>query len=246
MNKTAAKPVTPYDDPERGKKAQVAEMFDAISEGYDAFNHMLTLGIDIRWRKKAVQMLRPYKPETVLDIATGTGDFAIEAKALKPKKIVGVDISEGMLEVGRRKMKKLSLDALIEMRAGDSEQLPFEDGSFDAITVGFGVRNFENLDAGLREMARVLAPGKAAVVLEPAYPERFPAKQMFELYFKGVVPMIGRAFAKDKSAYEYLPNSVKAFPNGKDFTDICLKNGFSKAKWTPLTMGACSLYLLEK
>ena len=244
--KTAANPVTPYDDPNRGKKAQVAEMFDAISEGYDAFNHLLTLGIDIRWRRKAVKLLKPYNPRTVLDVATGTGDFAIEAKALNPDTIVGVDISEGMLEVGRQKMRKLQLDQLIEMRAGDSEHLPFDDESFDAITVGFGARNFERLDVGLREMARVLAPGKAAVVLEPAYPQKFPVKQMFQLYFKGIVPLIGKLFAKDKAAYTYLPESVKAFPNGKEFTDICLQNGFSKATWQPLTLGACSLYLLEK
>lgn len=244
MNTTTVKP---YTEAQSGKKVQVEQMFDAISPQYDAFNHMMTMGIDYAWRRKAVKLLKSYNPKRVLDVATGTGDFAIEAvKILKPEHVVGLDISEGMLEVGRKKMKERNYDKIVSMVKGDSEQLPFENESFEAITVGFGVRNFENLEQGLAEIRRVLHPKGAVAILEPAYPTAFPLKQLFSLYFKGIIPTIGRIFAQDKAAYTYLPNSVKAFPNGKEFLTICNRVGFSNGRWIPLTFGVCSLYILEK
>lgn len=239
--------VKPYTEDVGGKKVQVAKMFDSISGRYDSFNHMMTLGIDHLWRKKAISMLKPFKPKILLDVATGTGDFAISAvENLKLQKVIGVDISEGMLQVGREKMKKKGLDHIIKMEYGDSERLQFEDNYFQGVTVGFGARNFENLELGLSEIYRVLTPGGACVILEPAYPTKFPLKQLFQLYFKGLIPVMGKIFAKDKSAYEYLPNSVRAFPNGPDFVEICGNVGFTKSKWIPLTFGTCSMYVLEK
>ena len=188
-------------------------------------------------------MLKAYNPEVALDIATGTGDFAKELLALNCKEIIGLDISPGMLEVGKKKTKN---NPTISMELGDSENLRFEDNSIDAITVGFGVRNFENLEKGLGEMLRVLKPGKAAIVLEPSVPKKFPAKQAFNLYFRRILPVIGKIVSKSDAAYTYLPESVRAFPDGKDFTDICKKVGFKKAIYKPLTLGICSLYLLEK
>jgi demethylmenaquinone methyltransferase / 2-methoxy-6-polyprenyl-1,4-benzoquinol methylase len=246
MNQVKTELVTPYQSSAASKKEQVAQMFDTISTGYDAFNHSLTLGIDIHWRKKAIQQLKKYQPKVILDIATGTGDFAIAATKLNPDKVVGVDISEGMLAVGRDKMKKRKLDPKIEMLYGDSEQLPFDDNSFDAATVGFGVRNFEHLTKGLAEIHRVLKPGRAVVILEPAFPTQFPMKQLFTIYFKYIVPLIGAVLAKDKAAYRYLPQSVAAFPNGNDFLAIARTVGFNKNEWHPLTFGACSMYVLEK
>jgi len=239
--------IKPYSSEISGKKTQVAKMFDSISGQYDFFNHFLTLGIDFWWRKKAISMLKPNNPKNILDVATGTGDFAIAAvHGLNPEKVIGLDISEGMLTVGREKMKNKNLSQLVEMIAGDCEALPFGDNSFQGITVGFGARNFEHLEIGLSEILRVLTPNGTCVILEPAYPTQFPMKQLFQLYFKGIVPVIGRIFAKDKAAYEYLPNSVKAFPNGQDFVEICIKVGFKKTKWIPLTFGVCSMYVLEK
>jgi demethylmenaquinone methyltransferase/2-methoxy-6-polyprenyl-1,4-benzoquinol methylase len=238
--------VTPYQDKARSKKEQVTEMFDSIAPRYDFLNHFLSMGIDILWRRKAVKMLKPYNPEIVLDIATGTGDFAIEAAKLEPKEIIGLDISAGMLEVGRKKIAKKGHDALIRMVLGDSEDLPFEDNSIGAITVGFGVRNFENLEKGLSEMLRVLKPGGAAVILEPSVPKRFPMKQLFGLYFRGILPLVGRLVSKDRRAYTYLPESVKAFPNGKEFVSICEKVGYKNCRYQPLSFGICALYLLEK
>ncbi|MEM1000221.1 MAG: bifunctional demethylmenaquinone methyltransferase/2-methoxy-6-polyprenyl-1,4-benzoquinol methylase UbiE [Bacteroidota bacterium] len=221
-------------------------MFDSIAPRYDFLNHFLSLGIDILWRRKAIRLLKSYAPEVVLDIATGTGDFAIEATKLQPKKIIGLDISPGMLEVGRKKIRKKGHKELITMVEGDSEDLPFESDSIGAITVGFGVRNFENLEKGLSEMLRVLQPGGAAVILEPAVPKRFPMKQLFGLYFRGILPLIGRLVSKDSRAYTYLPESVKAFPHGKDFVNICEKVGYKNCRFQPLSFGICALYLLEK
>ncbi len=221
-------------------------MFDNIAPKYDLLNHTLTLGIDFLWRRKAIKLLKPYQPQLVVDIATGTADFAIEAKSLSPEKIIGIDISPQMLAVGREKISEKKLSELIELREGDSENLALETNSVDAITVGFGVRNFENLEKGLAEMLRVLRPGKAAVILEPSYPTRFPMKQLFNFYFRRLTPLIGRLVSGDGSAYTYLGDSVKAFPQGKAFTDICLKVGYKRAKYVPLTFGICSLYLLEK
>lgn len=221
-------------------------MFDNIAPRYDFLNHFLSMGIDIRWRRKAIRMLKPFEPKVVLDIATGTGDFAIEAMKLSPEKVIGLDISAGMLEVGRKKIAKKKLSETIDMVQGDSEDLPFEDESIGAITVGFGVRNFENLEKGLSEMLRVLKPGGAAVILEPSTPKRFPMKQAFSIYFRGILPTVGRVVSGDKRAYTYLPESVKAFPNGKDFVAICEKVGYRKCTYQPLSFGICSLYLLEK
>lgn len=221
-------------------------MFDNIAPKYDLLNHSLSLGIDILWRKKAIKMLGEYNPKTVVDIATGTGDFAVEASKLKPNKIIGIDISPKMLEVGRVKMKKKGLDELIEMRVGDSEALDIDTGCIDAVTVGFGVRNFENLRKGLGEILRILRPGGAVAILEPSYPTRFPLKQLFHIHFRYITPFIGKLVSGDNAAYTYLPESVKAFPNGKEFTDICREVGFKKVLYKPLTFGICSLYLLEK
>ncbi|MEM6804481.1 MAG: bifunctional demethylmenaquinone methyltransferase/2-methoxy-6-polyprenyl-1,4-benzoquinol methylase UbiE [Bacteroidota bacterium] len=238
--------ITPYQKEEASKKAQVTEMFDNIAPSYDLLNHSLSLGIDILWRRKAIKMLQKFQPKTVVDMATGTGDFAIEARKLNPNKIIGIDISPKMLDVGIKKIKKKNLDELIEMRVGDSEDLDIDSNCIDAVTVGFGVRNFENLRKGLGEILRILRPGGALIVLEPSYPTRFPLKQLFHIHFRYITPMIGKMISGDNAAYTYLPESVKAFPNGKDFTDICREVGFKKVLYKPLSFGICSLYLLEK
>jgi len=234
--------VLPYKNKETGKKQQVADMFDNISHKYDFLNHFLSLGIDIRWRKKAIKLLKEIQPKQILDIATGTGDFAIEALKLNPDHITGVDISEGMLNVGREKLKKRKLDNKITLTSGDSENLPFEDNKFDAIIVAFGVRNFENLEKGLSEMFRVLRPGGKVVVLEFSKPKHFPFKQLYNFYFKNILPTLGKTISKDNAAYTYLPESVKSFPDGKDFTSILDKLGFNSTKCKPLTFGISSIY----
>lgn len=221
-------------------------MFDNISHRYDFLNHLLSMGVDRLWRRHAVNLLAPIKPKIVLDVATGTGDFALEALRLKPDHIIGLDISEGMLQVGRTKIAKRNASGIITMQYGDSEQLPFADNYADAVTVGFGARNFENLEQGLREIHRVLRPGGRAIILEPGFPSVFPLKQAFKLYFTTVLPLLGRMVSKDSSAYTYLPESVKAFPEGQAFVDICNKAGFAKAVYKPLTFGICALYQLEK
>ncbi len=234
--------VLPYKDKEKGKKQQVADMFDNISHKYDFLNHFLSLGIDIRWRKKAIKLLKEIQPKQILDIATGTGDFAIEALKLNPDHVTGVDISEGMLNVGREKLKKRKLDDRITLTSGDSENLPFEDNKFDAIIVAFGVRNFENLQKGLSEMFRVLRPGGKVVVLEFSKPKSFPFKQLYNFYFKNILPTLGKTISKDNAAYTYLPESVKSFPDGKDFTSILDKLGFKNTECKPLTFGISSIY----
>lgn len=238
--------ITPYQGNQDSKKEQVANMFDNIAKRYDFLNHFLSLGIDIMWRKKAVKEIQKVNPQHILDIATGTGDLAIEAAATKPKKIVGVDISEGMLKVGREKLKSKGLDQLIELQYGDSENLPFEEAQFDAVTAGFGVRNFENLPKGLSEMCRVMKTGGKLAILEPAEPKTFPFKQLYSLYFKGLLPMIGKLVSKDNSAYTYLPESVAAFPSGDAFLEELKKAGFKEAKHIPLTFGVAALYTATK
>jgi demethylmenaquinone methyltransferase / 2-methoxy-6-polyprenyl-1,4-benzoquinol methylase len=238
--------VTPYGAESGSKKVQVTQMFDTIAPTYDRLNRVLSLGIDIWWRRYAVRLLKPAKPQIIVDLATGTGDFAIELAKLHPSRIIGIDVSDGMLAVGRDKMKARKLQNLIEMRLGDAENLPLETNSVDAITVGFGVRNFEDLPKGLDEMLRILKPGGVAVILEPGYPTRFPLKQLFNFYFHSVLPVIGKLISADKAAYEYLPQSVSAFPAGKDFTDICKQVGFEEAIYKPLTFGICALYWLRK
>jgi len=221
-------------------------MFDNIAPSYDLLNRALSLGIDVSWRRKAIKLLKPYRPKHVLDIATGTADFAIEARKLNPEKVVGIDIANEMLAVGRQKISKAQLDETIELQTGDAEALEFEDGAFDAITIGFGVRNFENLEKGLTEVHRVLKPGGAVAILEPSFPTKFPMKQLFQFHFRVLTPLIGKWISGDDAAYQYLPESVKAFPTGKEFVAICQSAGFSQAKYIPLTFGICALYLLEK
>ncbi len=234
--------VLPYKDKDLGKKEQVAEMFNNISKNYDFLNHFLSLGIDILWRKKAISLLKEDAPKSILDVATGTGDFAIEALKLNPDKVIGVDISEGMLDVGRKKMLKLGHDQVIELRSGDSERLLFDDNKFDAVIVAFGVRNFENLEKGLKDMNRVLKPNGKVVILEFSRPKLFPFKQLYSFYFKAILPLIGKIISKDNSAYTYLPESVQQFPDGPEFLGILNKIGFKKTQCISLTFGISSIY----
>lgn len=238
--------VVPYKEKSSGKKEQVAEMFNNISKNYDFLNHFLSLGIDIIWRKKAINMLRKDSPKLIMDIATGTGDFAIEALSLNPDKIIGVDISEGMLEVGRKKMKKKGFDDRIEMVLGDSERLLFDDNKFDAVIVAFGVRNFEHLEKGLEDMHRVLKPGGKTVILEFSRPTKFPFKQLYGFYFRAILPKLGKLISKDNAAYTYLPESVEAFPDGDKFLSILEKVGFKNTTCRSLTFGISSIYVGQK
>lgn len=238
--------VVPYKDKNEGKKAQVATMFNNISKRYDLLNHVLSLGIDIIWRKKAIKLLKKDQPKLILDIATGTGDFAIEALALNPDKVIGVDISEGMLAEGKKKLKKRKLEDKIELQMGDSEKLLFEQNKFDAVIVSFGVRNFENLEKGLADMYRVLKPGGKTVIVEFSKPKKFPMKQTYNFYFKFILPQIGKIVSKDNSAYTYLPESVQAFPDGEDFLQVLRKVGFKNTQCKPLTFGISSIYIGEK
>ena len=243
--------VVPYKDKDNSKREQVAEMFDNISPKYDFLNHLLSGGIDIYWRKRAIKLLKKAGPDgeppkTILDIATGTGDFAIEALVLRPEKIIGVDISEGMLAVGRQKIQKLGKQNTIELRSGDSEHLPFADNYFDAVIVSFGVRNFENLLAGLTDMQRVMRRGGTCVVVEFSKPKSFPFKQVYNFYFKYILPSVGKLVSKDSSAYTYLPESVQAFPDGNEFLTIFEKAGFTNTQCIPLTFGICSIYVGHK
>jgi demethylmenaquinone methyltransferase/2-methoxy-6-polyprenyl-1,4-benzoquinol methylase len=235
--------ITPYKDEQATKKKQVADMFNNISKTYDFLNHFMSLGIDIIWRKKAINELKADKPKLILDVATGTGDFAFEALSiLKPEKITGVDISQGMLDIAQQKINKRGVQAQFSVKLGDSEKLPFEVNEFDAVTVAYGVRNFENLQIGLNDIFRVLKPGGKAVVLEFSKPKAFPVKQLYNFYFNYITPGIGKLFSKDARAYSYLPESVAAFPDGKAFTAIMQKAGFSDTKCRPLAFGICSIY----
>jgi demethylmenaquinone methyltransferase / 2-methoxy-6-polyprenyl-1,4-benzoquinol methylase len=238
--------VVPYKDEKSGKKEQVARMFDNISHRYDFLNHFLSLGIDKIWRKKAIKYLEAGKPKIILDVATGTGDFAIQALSLHPEKIYGIDISEGMLQVGKTKIKDRNLTDQIELRQADSENIPFEENKFDAVTVAFGVRNFENLEKGLREIFRVLKPGGQLVVLEFSHPRAFPMKQAYSFYFKVILPQVGRFVSSDKSAYTYLPESVEAFPDGANFLRILETVGFKNTQCKALTFGISSIYSATK
>lgn len=234
--------VVPFQEDKRGKKEQVASMFDNISGSYDRMNHLLSLGIDRGWRRKAIDLLRHHHPKQVLDVATGTADFAIEASRIEGSEITGVDISEGMLAAGRTKLEDLGLTHRIRLLTGDSENLPFEDNFFDAVIVAFGVRNFEDLNKGLSEIARVLRPGGHVVILELTQPEKSPWKQFYRFYFHRILPGLGRLISGDRHAYRYLPDSVDAFPSGKAFLE-CLKSaGFTRPGWKPLTLGTCALY----
>lgn len=235
--------ITPYQSETATKKEQVASMFNNISGTYDFLNHFMSLGIDILWRKKAIKELKSIKPRIMLDVATGTGDFAFEAiKILAPEKIIGVDISEGMLDVARKKINERNLQHIFSVQTGDSEGLQFSDDHFDAITVAFGVRNYENLEKGLADMYRVLKPGGKIVILEFSKPRNFPIKQGYNFYFKHITPTLGKIFSKDNRAYCYLPESVAAFPDGEDFIRLMDKVGFKSTKDRRLTFGISAIY----
>lgn len=244
---TTPQAVKPYQDANRAKKQQVADMFDNISGTYDFLNHFMSLGIDIIWRKKAIRALKVSKPQHLLDVATGTGDFALEAiRTLRPRKVTGIDISQGMLDIAAEKIRKKGLGDRFEVLLGDSENLPFADHAFDAVTVAFGVRNFEHLEQGLADIHRVLKPGGRAVILEFSKPKGFPVKQLYHFYFNHVTPLIGRLFSKDYRAYSYLPESVAHFPDGQQFTEILRRVGFSDALCRPQSFGICSIYIGTK
>ena len=234
--------VLPYKESNLGKKEQVKQMFDKVSSNYDFLNRLLTFGIDVSWRKKVVKFVEDHKAKRILDIATGTGDLAIMLAKINSEKVIGLDISEGMLAVGKKKIDQLGLNEKVEMILGDSEELSFEDGSFDAITVGFGVRNFENLEQGLSEIYRVLKPNGTFVVLETSQPTAFPIKQGYLFYSKYVIPTVGKIFSKDKNAYQYLPESAAAFPYGEAFNNILLKTGFNTSTVYPQTFGIATIY----
>ena len=238
--------IKPYDQ-DRHKSEQVEEMFDHIAHSYDQLNLTLSIGIDRLWRRKAIKRLQAYHPKHILDVATGTGDFAILAsRLLKPQEIIGIDISEGMMAVGREKVKQAGLNTVIRFKREDCTALSFEADSFDAITVAFGVRNFDGLDKGLEEMHRVMKQGGQLVILELSSPTRFPMKQLYRFYSKTVMPLIGKLISKDDSAYTYLPQSIEACPQGEQMAEIINRAGFKEVEYEPLTFGICTLYTATK
>lgn len=241
-----AEKVVPDASSQLNKKLQVEDMFDSIAGKYDFLNHFFSLGIDKSWRKKAIKAISQVRPLSVLDIATGTGDLAIAAAKMNPEKVIGVDISEGMLTIGRKKVLALHLENIITLQKGDSESLEFSDNSFDAITCAYGVRNFENLVAGLQEMHRVLRPGGVVAILEFSNPQKFPIKQLYQFYFKNILPVLGKYVSNHNNAYTYLPESVRAFPEGKQFCDILAGCGFKEVVARPLTFGITTLYTAYK
>ncbi|MDU1891842.1 MAG: bifunctional demethylmenaquinone methyltransferase/2-methoxy-6-polyprenyl-1,4-benzoquinol methylase UbiE [Dysgonomonas sp.] len=241
-----AEKIVPYSSDEN-KGAQVEKMFDSIAENYDTLNHTLSMGIDRGWRKKGLSVLKKLNPQSILDIATGTGDLAIEAcKILQPKHILGIDISEGMMDVGRQKVEKVGLSDIIGFDRQDCMELALADNSFDAAIVAFGIRNFEDLDKGLKEILRVLKPGGQLMILELTTPQYFPMKQGYWLYSRLFIPTIGRLISKDRTAYSYLPKSIEAFIQGKEMANTLLKNGFSQATYKAYTFGICTMYLATK
>lgn len=236
--------ITPYEHSEAGKKQQVADMFNNISGKYDFLNHFLSFGIDLIWRKKAISLLKDMKPRKMLDVATGTGDFALESlRILKPDHIIGIDISQGMLDIALKKIEERSLSDRFRVEVGDAENLSFKSNSFDAVTVAFGVRNFENLQIGLNEICRVLKPGGRAVILEFSNPKAFPIKQLYRFYSKHILPRIGKIFSKDNRAYTYLPESISQFPDGESFSQLLKNAGFKTAQSRPQTFGICTIYV---
>jgi len=238
--------VTPYKDSTLGKKEQVTQMFDTISGNYDNLNRVISFGIDVKWRKKVLKIVSDKKPKIILDIATGTGDLAILMAQTNAEKIVGLDISAGMLEVGKKKVEEKKLSNVIELVLGDSENMPFEDNYFDAITVGFGVRNFENLEKGFAEILRVLKPNGVFVILETSVPDKFPYKQGYKFYSKNILPLIGKLFSKDNDAYGYLSESAAAFPYGEALNNILRKTGFIDVVAMPQTFGVATIYSASK
>ncbi|NGX83650.1 bifunctional demethylmenaquinone methyltransferase/2-methoxy-6-polyprenyl-1,4-benzoquinol methylase UbiE [Aequorivita sp. KMM 9714] len=241
------KKITPYKDSQDGKKKQVEQMFDNISENYDGLNRVISLGSDIKWRKKVIKMVGDTKPNSILDIATGTGDLAIQfAESTNAEKIVGLDLSEGMLSIAKKKVSGKPISQKIEFIQGDSEALPFEDNTFDAITVSFGIRNFENLEVGLSEILRVLKSNGIFVVLETSVPSKFPFKQGYNLYSKNILPLIGKMFSKDKVAYKYLSESASTFPHGEKLNNILREIGFKNVENHPQTFGVATIYKATK
>ena len=238
--------IKPYKNSDLGKKEQVTQMFDAISGNYDGLNRVISFGIDIKWRKKVVTIIKEKNPDTILDIATGTGDLAINLAETNASKIIGLDISSGMLEIGKQKVKKNQLDNKIDMVLGDSENMPFANNSFDAITVAFGVRNFETLENGLKEIYRVLKPNGTFVILETSIPTKTPYKQGYAFYSKNILPLIGKLFSKDKSAYNYLSESASVFPYGEALNNILRKIGFINVEDFPQTFGVATIYKSSK
>lgn len=236
----------PYKNSDQSKKGQVEDMFDNISHRYDFLNHLLSFNIDRLWRRKAVKLLKPYAPEKILDVATGTADFAIAAARLSPEKITGIDISGGMIDAGRKKIEKKGLNNLIELIKADSENIPFDDNIFDSAIVGFGVRNFENLEKGLKEIKRVLKPGGVFMVLEFSIPRNRLFRAVYFFYFLKLVPWLGRLISKDTDAYTYLPESVREFPDGERFLGVLENTGFKNCKSVPLTLGIAAIYMSEK
>ena len=237
--------INPYHEGEKAQ--QVEQMFDNIAPTYDTLNHRLSWDIDRGWRRKAIQQLAPYKPQTMLDIATGTGDFAImAAQMLKPQQLIGADISEGMMDIGRKKVKAQGLDEIISFAKEDCLALSYDDASFDAVTAAFGIRNFADLDRGLSEMCRVLREGGHLSIVELTTPPRFPMKQLFHVYSHTVLPLYGRLISKDQSAYTYLTRTIEAFPQGERMTEILKKAGFKEASFKRLTFGICTMYFATK
>jgi demethylmenaquinone methyltransferase/2-methoxy-6-polyprenyl-1,4-benzoquinol methylase len=235
--------IKPYSESPKGKKEQVAEMFDNIAPKYDFLNHFLSFGIDKVWRRKAIRLLMSHSPSYILDVATGTGDFAIASLKTGAQKVIGVDISEEMLAVGRRKVEALGIGHLVTLQKGDSEALGFSDNTFDAVTVAFGVRNFENLSKGIDELFRVLKPGGIVCILEFSKPRNFPVKQLYSIYSFYILPFFGRLFSKDRSAYRYLPESVERFADGEDFLTILTDSGFIQTKQYRQTFGVATIYI---
>lgn len=247
IEKMSKNTITPYKNSTEGKKNQVTQMFDTISGSYDDFNRIISLGSDIKWRKFVVSKVAEIQPKTILDVATGTGDLAIALTEIKGAKITGLDISEGMLSVGKEKVVKKNLSDRIEFIHGDSEKLPFEDAHFEAVTVSFGVRNFENLEKGLSEIYRVLKPNGRLVILETSVPEKFPFRQGYFFHTKVLIPLIGKFFSKDRSAYKYLSDSAAAFPYGKKFKSILDKIGYTQTQYFPKTLGGvATIYVGNK
>jgi len=240
------KNIKPYKDSDLGKKEQIAQMFDNISGNYDRLNRVISFGIDKSWRKKVLKIVAHKNPQTILDIATGTGDLAILMSNTTANKIIGLDISQGMLEVGKQKIASKKLSHKIEMILGDSEKMPYPDSTFDAITVAFGIRNFENLDKGLTEIHRVLKPNGVFVILETSNPTKFPFKQGYYFYTKYILPIIGKIFSKDNSAYNYLGKSANIFPFGKNLCNILQKNGFIDVQAMPQSFGVATIYKASK
>ena len=244
--KSGPENVLPYNETAQ-KGTQVKRMFDSIARTYGTLNHTLSFGIDKIWRKKGINFLRPFCPKNILDIATGTGDLAIAMqKALKPEHIIGADISEGMMDVGREKVKAEKLDGHISFEYQDSLNLTYPDNSFDAVTAAFGVRNYENISQGLGEMYRVLKPGGHVMILELSVPEKFPMRQLYGLYSKMVIPTIGKLMSKENVAYNYLPASIKVVPRGSEMTGLLERQGFKDAAYRTLTFGICTLYTATK